>query len=378
MEPHVVNLLDRLLGLRPDGPIRASLRARLARVGQRVGRLDLARLTVDLASAGVESPLVLAALHELTVGETWFFRDRVALAALVERAPRVGPLQVWSAACSTGEEAHSLAYLLRARVAGRIEVTGTDVDAERLAAAAARTYGPRSARGLPLPAGFARVGPDGAVLVRELDGVRTDFRRHNLLTDPPAGPFDLVVCRNALLYMSRDARVRALATLLASVREGGWLLLGPCDVLDDPGCVPDALRRVGHPPLFQRSPPALEAARPPPARAQPVVVSPRLVPAPPPAARSPAEGARLLALLAGAQAARGELEASELTALLALDLDPDAPEAAAALTRVALLRGEPRLARRIFEAAARANPAAPSLRGLRDELAASGEVHAGE
>jgi chemotaxis protein methyltransferase CheR len=371
--------LDRLLGLRPDGPIHENLAARLERVGRRVGRPDLHRMTDDLVAADAGSALAAAALHELTVGETWFFRDRAALAALVERAPRAGPVRAWSAACSTGEETHSLAYLLRSRVGGPLEVVGTDIDRLRLAPAGARAYGPRSARGLPLPADFARRGPAGAVEVRELDGVRVTFRPHNLLTDPPPGLFDLVVCRNALLYMTRDARARALATLVASLREGGWLLLGPCDVLDDPGCVPGGLERPGHLPLFRRGPPT--PAPPPPAapasgRRLPVAPPPPAVRAPAPSP-GPAERARLLALQAGAQAERGELDAAELTALLAADLDPDAPEPAAVLVRLALLRGEPRLARRILEAAARLHPAAAPLRGLREELDAAGGAHGG-
>ena len=171
-------------------------------------------------------------------------------------ADRRWRLRVWSVGCSSGEEAYTLAALaheaLLARGAAhadgqrieleppwRVEVLGCDISRPVLAVARAGIYqtGPLSSSNSNwgrFPAHAASVGTPEPALRSVHPCLRqaVRFERGNILTDPaPAGGFDAVVCRNVLVHFSPRARARALHTLQAAVRPGGYLLLGPTDAL---------------------------------------------------------------------------------------------------------------------------------------------------
>jgi chemotaxis protein methyltransferase CheR len=180
-------------------------------------------------------PAALAALVEqVVVLETAFWRHAEQLAAvarLVADAP--GPLAVWSAGCATGEEPCSVAIaLLEAGRAGKGDrILATDVSARALAAAAEGVYGVRALRNLP-PALAAR-WLEGGVQLRVRPELRAllELRRHNLVADPaPAGPFDIVLCRNVLIHFEPRAAGMVLRRLAGALRPGGLLVLGPVEL----------------------------------------------------------------------------------------------------------------------------------------------------
>ena len=202
----------RATGLDPD-TFRARLRARDA------------RCVAELVEAAV-------------VGETYFFRHpeqlEVVRQVVLERAPRERALRIWSAGCATGEEPYTLAMLLRdaGRAGCRDRILATDVSTRALAVAAEATYGPWSLRRLD-PVARARhlVGELPVVRVREEVRVAVELRRHNLFSEPPPpGQFDLVVCRNVLIYFDPETARTIAARLLEAVAPGGFLLLGPVEV----------------------------------------------------------------------------------------------------------------------------------------------------
>lgn len=180
----------------------------------------------------------MAVAPAVVVGETFLFRD-AQLWQLVEStllpglATLGGPVWMWSAGCSTGEEAYTLAMLAH-RTYGKdgYRVIGTDINPKAIAAARVGVYGQWSLRGvsperrLSLCAGGAqavRVPEDIKALVR--------FETHNLNDEsnyPPAGmnSFELVVCRNVLIYMTTSARDEIVRRLAACVAPGGVLILG--------------------------------------------------------------------------------------------------------------------------------------------------------
>ncbi|WP_052710223.1 CheR family methyltransferase [Azospirillum thiophilum] len=171
--------------------------------------------------------------------ETYFFRDRRQLAALCAllaggtAAAKGGP-SVWSAGCATGEEAYSIAILLREAGLGG-SVTATDVSRAALAAAEAALYrtGPMSPCREVKPADHAHLPalPDGRRTVAAAIRGMVRLREHNILSGPPSPcPFDAVLCRNVLIYMDDAARRTAFSVVAAAVRPGGLLLLGPGDL----------------------------------------------------------------------------------------------------------------------------------------------------
>jgi tetratricopeptide (TPR) repeat protein len=146
---------------------------------------------------------------------------------------------VWSVGCATGEEAYTLAMLAADAfhtAAPPVTVLGTDISASAVERARAGRYGLRRASGVP-PAQRARyLELDGDwVVVRPNLGSLVRFARHNLVADaaPPPGeePFDLVVCRNVLIYFDPPTAERVAGSLRGALRGSGQLLLGAADQL---------------------------------------------------------------------------------------------------------------------------------------------------
>jgi chemotaxis protein methyltransferase CheR len=202
------------------------------------GIADLAGL---VAALGVARDPALAndVVEALLNNETFFFRDaqafeQVRVGALdVLRDARAGTkrLAIWCAGCSTGQEAYSLAMTFAdspARWDGwTIDITATDVSDAALEKARAGYYSQfEIQRGLPVSAmlrWFEQVGQDWRVK-RELARYLR-FRRHNLLM-AQTGRFDLVLCRNVLLYFSPERRREAFDRLAGSLAPDGYLMLG--------------------------------------------------------------------------------------------------------------------------------------------------------
>lgn len=202
-------------------------------------------------AAGVAEMSLLA--DALVVGETYFFRElsslRAAIAHVIAPAvARKGRARIWSAACATGEEPLSLAMLLvEAGLSSRCEIIASDVSARAIARAQRGAYGARALRMVPPavpPAGWT-AGIDAiaeASLLRH-DGVATiapsiasliAYRQLNLLDADAVralGAFDLVLCRNVLIYFADATVVRVVGSLAAAVDERGALLVGASESL---------------------------------------------------------------------------------------------------------------------------------------------------
>ncbi|MCJ2068985.1 protein-glutamate O-methyltransferase CheR [Methylobacterium sp. J-030] len=190
---------------------------------------------------------------EITVGETFFFRyaeqfqalrAEILPALIAARADRRA-LRIWSAGCSTGAEPYSLAILVRELLGEalpdwRVSILGTDISTEALATARAAEYGRWALRTMPpeerlryftrLPPapGLRREG--GYALRPEFRGL-VRFERGNLLTlAEPAAPageaFDLILCRNVLIYFDARTVAAVVRGLGRRLRPDGWLLLG--------------------------------------------------------------------------------------------------------------------------------------------------------
>lgn len=233
-------------------------------------------------------------LAELTVGETYFFREpaqfdfvRREVAPAFRAAGARQPMRVWSAACATGEEPYSLAITL-AESGVPASVLGTDVSRERLAAARRARYRPWSLRGVPEPTVgryFRRTGAELALAPEVRRAV--EFRYLNLASDvyPSLASgvwgMDLVLCRNVLIYFDHATIARVAVRLLDALAHDGWLLLGASDPpLQDH--VPCEVTRTGAGLAYRR-----RAARALPAAPAPLPAAPPLPTAPPPPVAPP-------------------------------------------------------------------------------------------
>lgn len=190
-------------------------------------------------------------LDALTINVTKFFRNNEAWTALapylVERwKARSGAVAVWSAGCASGEEPYTIAAALAetARTTGtsdwlpRARVLATDIDRQSLERATAARYA--AAAFSETPAELLRrwiepVAADGTrTPVAAVRGLVT-VQRHDLTTGrPPGGPFDLVVCRNVVIYFDRDTQERLFQVFASALRPEGLLLLGKVETLLGP------------------------------------------------------------------------------------------------------------------------------------------------
>jgi len=176
-------------------------------------------------------------VNALTTNLTAFFREPHHFDTLAERAraPRSGPLRLWSAACSTGQEPYSAAIVLReAGCPG--EILATDVDTEALAAARTGVYRIEAVENLErerLRRNFLRGTGTNArhACVRPELREMVKFQRRNLLEpDWPQGErFDAVFCRNVMIYFDRATQQRVLDRLAAVLAPGGLLFVGHAD-----------------------------------------------------------------------------------------------------------------------------------------------------
>jgi len=196
--------------------------------------------TVDelLRRAASRDALIVHALCQaVSVGETFFFRQpehfrfiaERLLPELVARGQR--SVRAWSAGCATGEEAYSLAACLLDRGPGGTQVLGTDLLERNLVVARAGTYGSWSQRPSgPLLHPAFREAALGKVRVLDRVAAVTRFLEHNLLEPPPEGNFDLILCRNVLVYFSPEAGRLAVAHLVSALAPGGVLIFGAMDL----------------------------------------------------------------------------------------------------------------------------------------------------
>jgi len=192
-------------------------------------------------------------LDAISTNETWFFRNSKHFAfvkdelsphwnfeAQAGRRPR--RVSAWSAGCSSGEEPFSLAMILLDALAGwDLSVMATDLSSRVLERAQAATWPLDKSQDIPGPylkrymlrgtgaqQGKMRAGPDLRRLV--------SFARLNLNDDfwpvEPAAPYDLIFCRNVLMYFDPDCRQRALRRLLMRLAPGGHLFLGDAEGLN--------------------------------------------------------------------------------------------------------------------------------------------------
>lgn len=203
-----------------------------------ISNVDQLVCLLDQPSHATLSQQVVEALLN---NETYFFRDRAMFNQLSDLVlPQIGKerrqertLSILCAGCSTGQEALSLGMVLleqKARWAGwKIEITGIDISHGAIATARAGTYSQfEIQRGLPVAQMLAHFTetPIGWEANEELRSL-VRFRVHNLLDPMPAiGPFDLILCRNVLLYFDAATRRRAFSRLMESVNPEGWVMLG--------------------------------------------------------------------------------------------------------------------------------------------------------
>jgi chemotaxis protein methyltransferase CheR len=196
---------------------------------------------ITILVMGKEPSLSQRVVEALLNNETYFFRDRApfdmlqrhALPELAQRRQSSKRLRIWSAGCSTGQEVYSLSMLFAeepAKWAGwTIDILGTDVSSgcvDRARAGAYSQFEVQRGLGINQMIKWFEESADGWRAVEPLrKPIR--FQVHNLLEPAPhPGDFDIVLCRNVLLYLSPEKKTLAFERIASAMAQDGWLMLG--------------------------------------------------------------------------------------------------------------------------------------------------------
>jgi chemotaxis protein methyltransferase CheR len=196
---------------------------------------------ITILVMGKEPSLSQKVVEALLNNETYFFRDRApfdvlqrhALPELAQRRDKTKRLRIWSAGCSTGQEVYSLSMLFAEEPekwrGWTIDILGTDVSTGCIDRARAGSYSQFEVqRGLGINQ-MIKWFEESADGWRAVESLRKPVRLqvHNLLEPAPhPGDFDIVLCRNVLLYLSPEKKTLAFERIAGAMAEDGWLMLG--------------------------------------------------------------------------------------------------------------------------------------------------------
>ncbi len=221
------------------------LETRLTPILKREKLRDLNALAELLRRPGTET-VARDVVEAMTTNESFFFRDdkpfqhfrNHALPRLHAARPTGTPLRIWSAAASSGQEAYSLTMILQESKASlgsrKVEIVGTDLARDQLARAKEGLYTQFEVqRGLPVQLLMRYFRKEDAAW-RINDALRAipQFREWNLLGDlRPLGRFDVVFCRNVLIYFDQPTKSRVLAAIAAQMAPDAVLYLGGAETV---------------------------------------------------------------------------------------------------------------------------------------------------
>jgi len=248
MNPQDYDFLRKLLkersGLDLSSDKQYLVESRLIPLARKSNLPGIAELVQKMKGGGEK--LISEVVEAMTTNETFFFRDKIpfdhlretVLPTMLQARANRRSLRIWSSACSTGQEPYSIAMILKERaqeLAGwRIEIVATDLSQEVLDKAKSGIYSQFEVqRGLPvqlLVKNFTQTG--------ELWQISPDIRRMvqyrqlNLLQDfSHLGKFDVIFCRNVLIYFDQDTKVTIFSRLAKALEPDGMLMLGAAETV---------------------------------------------------------------------------------------------------------------------------------------------------
>ncbi|MGR9049926.1 CheR family methyltransferase [Halobacillus faecis] len=180
-------------------------------------------------------------LDRMTINVSEFYRNRKRFEVLEQKVipyllQKKKKLRIWSAACSTGEEPYTLAMILNRYMSlQQVEILATDLDGNALEKAEQALYHERSLKEVSpeiLRKYFRKEGSS----YRVVDEIRksVNFKKHNLLADRYQKDFDLIVCRNVMIYFTEEAKKTIYKNFSHSLVEGGIFFVGSTEQIFSP------------------------------------------------------------------------------------------------------------------------------------------------
>ena len=260
----LANKIRELLGLNFSDASYKDLHRGLTHAAADFGFQDFDRFADWLLSASLRKSDILKLAKHLTIGETYFFRDKKVFHTLKESGirqflqsrPGQKGLRIWSAGCSSGEEAYSIAIMLDRSIGDTesrdVKILATDINPTALQKAQKGCYSNWSFRDTPksiIDNYFQKIGDNKYRIAPHLQK-RVTFRTLNLATNEypsfvnDTTDMDVIFCRNVLMYFSHDTAQKIIRRFHKALNKDGWLILAPVET----SLIPDELfARIGDP-----------------------------------------------------------------------------------------------------------------------------------
>ncbi|WP_210365497.1 protein-glutamate O-methyltransferase CheR [Bacillus sp. REN3] len=217
----------------------AQMKRRLTSLYQKKGFSSFSEF---FSALNKDTQLMNEFLDRMTINVSEFYRnakrwevlETTILPELLSNTPYP---RIWSAACSTGEEPYTIAMLLSRHIPlSKFQILATDIDENVLAKAKLGVYSERSLTEVPKEVIAKHFDRDGDYYKVSDEIKRTvTFRKQNLLSDAFSGPFDLIVCRNVLIYFTEEAKDVLYHKFSGALRTGGVLFVGSTEQIFNPG-----------------------------------------------------------------------------------------------------------------------------------------------
>jgi chemotaxis protein methyltransferase CheR len=242
---HLRKLLHRSSGLALDADKAYLAESRLRRIMTRAGIDDLGGLVKQI-EGGRKPALMRDVVEAMTTNETFFFRDRLPfehfksyiLPQLIEARSASRSIRIWCAACATGQEPYSLAMILdeeaKKLTGWNVEILATDLSRSVVDTAREALYSQFEVqRGLPINYLLRYFHQEGSHWrLSEHVRSRVKFQEFNLLSDPfRFGQFDIVFCRNVLIYFDPETKKQVLHRLANVLAPDGYLVMGAAETV---------------------------------------------------------------------------------------------------------------------------------------------------
>ncbi|MCY8000264.1 CheR family methyltransferase [Bacillus haynesii] len=215
----------------------AQMKRRLTSLYEKKGYGDFREFALALEK---NETLLQETLDRMTINVSEFYRNYKRWEVLEKTIlPLLKPaktLKVWSAACSTGEEPYTLSMILsRQKSLSDYQIIATDIDDKVLAKAKEGVYQERSLQEVPKEMKELYFTQDGSRFAVK-DEIRKNirFQKHNLLADPYEKDFDIIVCRNVLIYFTEDAKEKIYHKFSGSLKNKGVLFVGSTEQIFNP------------------------------------------------------------------------------------------------------------------------------------------------
>lgn len=212
------------------------------RIESLAGRNGFTDLNLYFAALDKNESLFKEFINYMTINVSEFYRNPeqwkvVQTQIFPDVIKKKGKIKIWSAACSTGEEPYTLTMILSQFLPlSKINITATDIDKEAMEKAKRGVYAKTSVKSVPkeIVSKYFTETPEKMLKISDEIKKCVSFKHHNLLKDPYGDSYDLIVCRNVMIYFTEEAKAEIYRKFSNALAKDGVLFVGSTEQIISP------------------------------------------------------------------------------------------------------------------------------------------------